>query len=181
MLASPPFAALAALVVLGAPAKTERQRYDSRPLVVAGEQGSIGTLSPSPWSGTEFPGIEYFVCPEPVRLVQRWGDQHGISIGIVGDEFTAILDAAPGGVAMTMDVSLHWRDDDARLTYLIVFYENETLENADERRLRRKYRLRRLVRQVRKAAERCAHGLEATAYRATMPRMLPHQAPPAGP
>jgi hypothetical protein len=167
-----PMPVFAALVLAGAPSKGERQRYDSRPLVVAGEQGSIPTLSPSPWSGTEFPGIDHFVCPEPVRLVQRWGDQHGISVGVLGDEFTAILDAAPGGVAMTMDVSLHWRDDDPRLTYLIVFYENETLGNADERRLRRKYRLRRLIRQVRKAAQRCAHALEATAYRATMPRTL---------
>lgn len=151
--------------------KVERQRYDARPLVISGEQGSVSTLSPSPWNGTEFPGIEYFVCPEPVDLVRAWGEQHGIAVGTVGDEFTAILDAAPGDVAMTMDVSLHWRDDDARLTYLVVFYESRELSDADERRLRRKYRLRKLVRRVRKAAQRCAAGLDATAYRASMPRI----------
>jgi hypothetical protein len=158
------------LLVLLAGPKVERQRYDDRPLVIAGEQGSVATLSPSPWNGTEFPGIEYFVCPEPVDLVRAWGDAHGIAIGSVGDEFTAILDAAPGNVAMTMDVSLHWRDDDPRLTYLIVFYESRELAESAERRLRRKYRLAKLVRQVRKAAQRCAAGLDAGVYRSAMPR-----------
>lgn len=158
------------LVLLAAPT-AERQRYDGRPLVIAGEQGSVPTRSPSPWSGTEFPGIEYFVCPEPVELVRAWGDTHRIAVDTVGDEFTAILDAAPGDVAMTMDVSLHWRDDGPRLTYLIVFYESRELGDAAERRLRRKYRLGKLVRQVRKAAQRCAEGLDATSYRATMPRI----------
>ena len=162
-------AGLLALLVLAAP-KTERQRYDDKPLVIAGEQGSVATLSPSPWNGTEFPGIEYFVCPEPVDLVRAWGEKYGISVGTVGDEFTAILDAAPGDVAMTMDVSLHWRDDDPRLTYLIVFYESRALGDFAEGRLRRKYRLGKLVRQVRKAAQRCAAGLDANAYRAGMPR-----------
>ena len=143
---------------------------ETRPTIVAGEEGSVATRTPSPWSGTEFPGIEYFVCQEPVKLVEEWGRDHGIEVGIVGDEFTAILDAAPTKVAITMDISLHWRDDDARLTYLVMFYGAEPLAKSEQRRVRRKLHLPKLLRKVNKATHACAEKLDASVYRATMPR-----------